>query len=111
MWVGDVYSVTGDIISLAGTTQKTTNFKVMIGDVIVFYAKKSFDVKRFMNTNRYLVPNIGAVLFFNCGFVITIICLFNINSDIIYMMISQFISFCIFTSVYCFIQCHALYLY
>lgn len=53
MWVGDVFKVTGDIISLAESTSTPTNFKVMVGDIIVYYAKDSFDAKRFSNTNKF----------------------------------------------------------
>ena len=53
MWVGDVYTVTGDIISLAESTNEPTNFKVKIGNIVVYYAKDAFDAKRFSNTKKY----------------------------------------------------------
>ena len=36
------------------TTRKATKYPVKIGSVVVYYAKDSFDVKRYMNTNKYL---------------------------------------------------------
>lgn len=53
MWVGNVYKVHNDVVSLVGTTKKKTKFPVKIGDVIVYYGSSNFDVKRFMNTDRY----------------------------------------------------------
>lgn len=53
MWVGNVYKVRGDIVSLAKTNQKPTNFEVIIGDIIIYYARRTFDKKRFMNTEKY----------------------------------------------------------
>lgn len=53
MWVGDVYKVHNDIISFTGTTQKQTKYPVKIGDTVVYYASKSFDMDRFVNTKKY----------------------------------------------------------
>ncbi|AKI81609.1 hypothetical protein [Acanthamoeba castellanii mimivirus] len=53
MWVGNVYKVKNDIISLSETTQKETNFPVKIGDTVIYYASKKFDKTRYMNTKKY----------------------------------------------------------
>lgn len=53
MWVGDIYKVRNDIVSLSETTQKKTNIPVKIGDIIIYYAANNFDYKRFVGTNRY----------------------------------------------------------
>jgi hypothetical protein len=53
MWVGDVYKVTGDLISFAKPTQNPTNFPVKIGNNVVYYAKSSYHVKRFICTAKY----------------------------------------------------------
>lgn len=53
LWVGDVFVTKNDIVSLVKATQKKTNFPVKIGQIIVYYAKNNFDVKRFMNTEKY----------------------------------------------------------
>ena len=53
MWVGDVYKVTKDIISLVATTQNKTNFPIKVDDIIVYYAKNNFDVKRYTSTVKY----------------------------------------------------------
>ena len=53
MWVGDVYKVKNDLISLAKSTQKSTNFEVKVNDVIIFYARNSFDKKRIISTDKY----------------------------------------------------------
>ena len=53
LWAGNVFNVSNDIISFAGTSQKKTNFPVVLNDIIVFYANSNYDAKRFMNTDRY----------------------------------------------------------
>ena len=55
MWVGDVYKVRNDIISLAKATQEPTNFPVKIGKNIVYYASNSFFIKRFMSTDKFKI--------------------------------------------------------
>ncbi|AUV57991.1 hypothetical protein [Bandra megavirus] len=54
MWVGDVYKVKNDLVSLVKTKQNKTNFPIKIGDIIVYYASDNFDVKRFKNTKKYV---------------------------------------------------------
>lgn len=53
MWVGDVYKIHNDIVSFAGTSQKKTNFSVTVNNIIVYYGSNTFDMKRFMSTQRY----------------------------------------------------------
>ena len=53
MWVGDVYKVTKDTISLTATTQTKTNFPVKVNNIIVYYAKNNFDANRYILTNKY----------------------------------------------------------
>uniref|UniRef100_A0A6G6AA77 Uncharacterized protein n=1 Tax=Borely moumouvirus TaxID=2712067 RepID=A0A6G6AA77_9VIRU len=53
MWVGDVYKVNNDLVSLVKAKQSKTNFPIKIGKVIVYYASDNFDVKRFKNTKKY----------------------------------------------------------
>jgi hypothetical protein len=53
MWIGDVYSIKNDLISLTETSQKKTNFPVKINNIIIYYGRSNFDKKRFMNTVRY----------------------------------------------------------
>ena len=53
MWVGNAYKVKGDIINLIKTDQKKTNFPARIGDITVFYSKKAYHLKRYMNTDRF----------------------------------------------------------
>lgn len=57
IWVGDVYSVTNDVVSLVKTKQKKTKFPVKIDNIVVYYAARLFDFKRFMNTERYRIMN------------------------------------------------------
>lgn len=54
MWVGDVYKIRNDFVSMAKTKQKKTNFPVKLGGVTIFYAQNNYDVKRFMCTDRYV---------------------------------------------------------
>ncbi len=53
MWVGDVFSIKNDLVSLTKTSQKKTNFPVKINNTILYYGRNNFDKKRFMNTDRY----------------------------------------------------------
>lgn len=53
MWVGDVYTVRNDLISLAQTKQESTKYEIVFNDIVIFYAKNSFDAKRFKCTEKY----------------------------------------------------------
>jgi hypothetical protein len=53
MWVGDVYSVQNDIVSIVKTKQKKTNLPIKVNNVIVYYAAKKFDAIRFKHTKKY----------------------------------------------------------
>lgn len=53
MYVGDVFKVTSDIVSLSEPTTKPTNFPVKIGDRIIYYGKSTFLAKRFMHTDKF----------------------------------------------------------
>jgi hypothetical protein len=54
IWVGNVYDVKNDIVSLIQTTTKTKNSKpVKIGDVIVYHAKDNYDYERYICTQKY----------------------------------------------------------
>ena len=53
MWIGDVYKVNGDFISMKKTTQTPTNFKVEIDGIILYYGKAKFFADRFMKTQKF----------------------------------------------------------
>ncbi|BCS83766.1 hypothetical protein QLL95_gp0357 [Cotonvirus japonicus] len=53
LWVGDVYHLSNDLMSLKKTSQNKTNFPVKIGKSIVYYGKNNFDKNRFLNTEKY----------------------------------------------------------
>lgn len=53
MWAGDVYEVKNDLISFVKTSQKKTNFEIRVNDIIIFYARSSFDARRFKCTEKY----------------------------------------------------------
>lgn len=53
MWAGDVYSVKNDIVSIVKSLNKKTNFPVKLDNIVIYYGKNNFDVKRFMNTDKY----------------------------------------------------------
>jgi len=55
MWVGGVYTVKNDFVSLVKDPKNPTNFPVEVGGVIVYYARTNFDRRRFMSTERYRV--------------------------------------------------------
>ncbi len=42
MWVGDVYKV-----------KHPTNFEIKVNDIIIYYAKDSYDTRRFKHTDKY----------------------------------------------------------
>ena len=54
MWVGDVFSTVNDFVSITPSQQsKTSNFPVIVNDITLYYAKNSFDAKRFKNTDKF----------------------------------------------------------
>ncbi|AQN67877.1 hypothetical protein [Saudi moumouvirus] len=53
MWVGDVYKTKNDLVSLIKASQEPTKYKVEIGNITVYYAKNSFDARRFKSTEKY----------------------------------------------------------
>lgn len=53
MWVGDVYKVSNDIVSISKTTQPKTDFPVKIGNITVHYASDITKKKNFMKTKKY----------------------------------------------------------
>ncbi len=53
MWVGSVYSTAHDIVSIVPSTNKKTNFPVVINDITIHYAQKTFDIKRYKNTDKF----------------------------------------------------------
>jgi len=53
MWVGTVYTTRNDIVSIVPTLKKKTNFPVIVNGIVIYYAKKTFDAKRFKNTDKY----------------------------------------------------------
>ncbi|BCS83768.1 putative helicase [Cotonvirus japonicus] len=55
MWVGDVYKVKNDVISLSETTQKETNFPVKIGETVIYYASNNFNKTRYMNSKKFKI--------------------------------------------------------
>ncbi len=53
IYVGDVYKVTNDIVSIVKTKKTKTNFPVKIAKVPIYYAKNNYDVERFKCTEKY----------------------------------------------------------
>jgi len=53
-WVGSVYDVSNDFVSIIPTSQSETNFPVIVQDIVIFYATTSYNKKRFQNTLKYL---------------------------------------------------------
>lgn len=53
MYVGSVYETKNDLVSIIKSTQPKTKFEVVIDGIVVFYAKDSFNVKRFQHTKKY----------------------------------------------------------
>ncbi|QTF48903.1 hypothetical protein qu_974 [Acanthamoeba polyphaga mimivirus] len=53
IWIGDVFKLKNDVVSLTKTTQEKTNYPVKIGKVVVYYGSNNYDTKRFQNTNKF----------------------------------------------------------
>lgn len=53
MWAGDVYKVKNDIVSIVASKNKATKFKLEINGIVIYYAKDSYSLKRFRNTQKY----------------------------------------------------------
>lgn len=53
IWVGSVFQVTNDYVSILPTTQSPTNFPVVIANITVFYAKNTYAFKRYTLTQKY----------------------------------------------------------
>lgn len=53
IWVGSVYDVKNDVVSIIPTDKLKTSKPVMIGDVPIYYAKDGYDYNRFTCTNKY----------------------------------------------------------
>jgi hypothetical protein len=53
MWVGSVYKTKNDFVSIVPIKHQKTNFPVIVNNVTIYYAKNTFDVKRFINTEKY----------------------------------------------------------
>ena len=65
MWAGDVYSTKHDVVSIVETENKKTNFPVVVNDITIHYAQKTFDVKRYKNTNKFKKINLWIQYFEN----------------------------------------------
>ena len=55
IWVGIVYNVKNDIISITASTKEKTNKPVLIGNVPVYYAKDNYDYNRYICTDKYKI--------------------------------------------------------
>jgi hypothetical protein len=53
MWVGSVFAVKNDIVSIVPTPNKKTTKPVMVNDVVVYYAKDSYDYNRYICTSKH----------------------------------------------------------
>lgn len=53
MWVGNPFICRNDLVSIVKTNQTKTNFPVKIGNIIVYYAQKKFDMDRFRCTDKF----------------------------------------------------------
>ena len=53
MWIGDVFSVKNDLVSIVPTTKTKTNYPVKVNNIVVYYAPNNFGVSRFKHTAKY----------------------------------------------------------
>lgn len=54
MWVGSVYDVKNDFVSIVASQKKKTKFAVAVNGIDIYYAPDSYNAKRFMHTDKYL---------------------------------------------------------
>ncbi len=55
MWIGSVYDVKNDIVSLIPTTKTKTSKPVTIDGIVIYYAKDNYDYNRFVCTTKYKI--------------------------------------------------------
>jgi len=53
IWVGSVYDVKNDVVSLVKTTKKKTINPVKVGGIVVNYTKNKYDYERYICTHKY----------------------------------------------------------
>lgn len=53
IWVGDVYKTRNDIVNIFPTQMKKTKFPVTIGNIPVYYGRKSYYSQRFTTSIKY----------------------------------------------------------
>lgn len=53
MWVGNVYNVKDDIVSIIPSTKNKTSKPVTIGKINIYYAKDKYDYNRYLCTKKY----------------------------------------------------------
>jgi hypothetical protein len=53
IWIGSVFEVVDDIVSLVPSQKPSTNFPVTIAGFTIYYAKNNYDVDRFKATSKY----------------------------------------------------------
>lgn len=53
MWIGSVYEVSNDVISIVATNNNKTPRPVMVNDVVIYYGKNKGDFYRFICTAKY----------------------------------------------------------
>lgn len=67
IWVGDVYHVKNDLISITKTITERpqSKFEVIINNVIVYYGKDKSDYRRFIHTQKYKIMLMWSKFFTN----------------------------------------------
>lgn len=53
MWVGDVFAVTKDILSIQPCKQRVTDFPVKVGGVVIHYCRNEDDIEVYKDTQKY----------------------------------------------------------
>jgi hypothetical protein len=53
IWIGSVYKVKNDVVSIVPTTKQKTSFPVKVGNIIVFYGQDNYAVKRYTHSAKF----------------------------------------------------------
>jgi len=55
IWIGNVYNVKNDIVSLIASKKQKTPFPVKVGKIPIYYASDKYDYNRYICTEKYRI--------------------------------------------------------
>ena len=63
IWIGSVFKVRNDYVSICPSDKKATNFPAIIANIVIFYAPDNYALKRFISTQKYKLAVLWAQRF------------------------------------------------